>query len=142
MRRAFLVSGIGAIAVLATAAPASAASSDGATVTHQSFCDDLGTAVICQDLKDEYGVTTAPSGNQIFEDNQRYSYTVTFLGGTQSGSGFQHNHTLFRQGQEQEYSNHYSFTVTEPDGTTCVMGEDFHFANGQVQYARPTMTCP
>lgn len=127
--------------IVGASSPALAASSSGAGryyVSNDQSCADNGTVTFCsQDHTNSNSVAT-PSGNYVTTTNSIYKLTIT-----DSSSGYvYYSFSGTYRGTDTNQQNHYaysqSFTLF---GQTCTASQQYHYANGQLQFDRPVDTC-
>lgn len=130
-------------ALLLTAAPAFAASSDG-TVHYknpETCYDYAGYGTFCYSSSGQSNTTTTPSGNVNMVDKGTFSYSFTSGSyGNYSASDDYQFHSLWKQGEPQVYKYKDSNSFTS-NGHTCTYTSDYHYANGTTQFDRPEFSC-
>ena len=130
------------------AAPAQAATSNGADVTKFNECQIGHYYTACRTGTVVSHQVSTPSGIQSTSSSSNYvdTLTVTYGEGSQTTIHTQtHSHILVRDGQVVESGQHYreQTTFTVPDGTRqCWEREDSHRTATKVQYDREAHYCP
>lgn len=147
-KRTALIGTIVALGVAAIAAPAQAASSNGADVTKFNECQTGHDYSDCRTGTAVSNHVSTPSGIGSNSSSSNYVDTLTVT----SGEGSQtiidtqtHSHVLLGNGQVLEEGQHYreQTTATGPDGTRyCWERQDSHQAGNAVQYDREAHYCP
>ncbi len=145
IRRPMVAATLTLLAALAAASPASAAPGNGAHVVNESDCiypeGPYVYGTICGDLRYVQNLTETPSGNLSGVQNLRNRYKFTGSGPMAgcSYSGSQYINFHFLDGPILEESSRlvgeFSFDC---QGTSyeCTVESHFHYANGEVQFAR------
>ncbi|MDQ0770409.1 hypothetical protein QF031_003158 [Pseudarthrobacter defluvii] len=136
-----------ALGAAAFAAPAQAASSNGADVSKFNECTPYSEVRTCSSGIVVSNHVSTPSGNESTSSSSNYTDTLTSNDGSTSAtiSTQTHTHILVRDGQVFEMGQHYreQSTFTSPDGTRqCWEREDSHQVRGSVQYDREAHYCP
>jgi hypothetical protein len=130
-------------ALLVTAAPALAASSDGTVhySTPQTCYDYPGYGTFCISSSGQSNTTTTPSGNYnaVGKGTYSYSFTSGSYPSYSSSTDYQY-HYLFKQGEPQVSSGKVSDSFT-CNGQTCTYSDVYHYANGKTQFHRPEFSC-
>lgn len=143
-KRTTLIGAALALGAAAFAAPAQAASSNGADVTKFNECTVDGSYQNCRTGTAVSHQVSTPGGIQSTSSSGNYTDTLT---ATNSGTVLNaiqtqsHTHILMRNGQLIEIGQHYREQTT--DGTRqCWEREDSHQVRGSVQYDREAHYCP
>jgi len=136
-----------AAAALAIAAGAAAApgNGNGATVVKDEGCVTTVFATTCTVVKTTTNMTTTPSGNVSYVTNGTVERTMTFVfGGSYTTSNALHVHTIAKQGEIHESSDHYAEVSHYLSGTyelTCTNSYDIHWTNGAAQFGNYELEC-
>lgn len=142
MRRILGIPAVGLAVVLGAAAPAGAASSDGAQRYKTSECTVEDDATVCRTLQGTSNSTVTPSGQISSTLIGSFDITVTFTDGySYTSSGSVKDHTLWKQGEVHEQSAHLYRTDSSPVMGTCTYSEDAVFANGSIRLQNFSFTC-
>ena len=144
IKRTALIGAALALGAAAFAAPAQAASSNGADVTKFNDCQTGHYYSDCRTGTAVSNYVSTPSGIQSNSSSSNYvdTLTVTYGEGSQTTIHTQtHSHFLVRDGQVVESGQHYREQTT--DGTRqCWEREDSHRTATKVQYDREAHYCP
>lgn len=143
-RRTTMIGTFLALGAAAVAAPAYAASSDGADVTKLSECQTYENYQVCRAGLVVSNVVQTPAG--MDSSSSSSNYVDTYLDGQTAGStiGTQtHSHILVQNGELVEVGQHYTeSSPATPDGTgQCTDREDSHQVRDSVQYNREVYSC-
>lgn len=126
-----------ALGITAIAAPAQAASSDGAVVIRTSDCQD--NHEVCQTVTDVRNEVQTPSG---IRSSSTFSNQVdtNLSDGTTTR---RHSHELQNDGQLVELRDYQLQQTTQisPEGESCTDLEAFHRTSDNIQYLRETAIC-
>lgn len=148
IKRTALIGAALALGAAAFAAPAQAASSNGADVTKFNECQIDHYYSYCRTGTAVSNYVSTPSGLQSTAGSANYVDTLTVTYGdvsqTTIATQSQH-HMLVRDGQLLEFGQHYreQTSSTGPDGTRqCWEREDSHQVRSSVQYDREAHYCP
>lgn len=146
-KRTTLIGATLAFAAAALAAPAQAASSNGAEVTKFNECKATGEVQTCRTGIVVSNHVSTPSGIESSSSSSNYTDALSSNDGSTSTtiSTHTHSHFLVRDGQVFEMGQHYreQTTLTGPDGTRqCWEREDSHQVGNSVQYDREAHYCP
>lgn len=137
---------VAATAVVALAfAGTAAAAGKGATVVNDQGCTQTVFALVCTVVKTTTNTVTTSSGNVSYVMNGTVERTMTFVfGGTYTTNSEIHSHSLQKNGEFAESSDHYVQTWESISGTyhlSCIEAYDIHWANGQSQVGNFVLDC-
>lgn len=141
--RKFAVAAAVLMGLLATSAPAMAASSDGADVFHQSVCLPSGTSTVCIDYHSLINEVTTPSETHVYTQNTRAVVTATSSSGAFLYSfeqGFKNTY-VYSRGEFQTITAQFKFVTKVPGFGTCTQQSDIVFANGEVRFTNVSYVC-
>ncbi|GGH96461.1 hypothetical protein ACFFGR_06310 [Arthrobacter liuii] len=145
-KRTTLIGAALALGFAAVAAPAQAASGNGAEVTKYNECQSGQDYSYCRTGTAVSHHVSTPSGMESTSSSSNHVDTSTYSDGSQNVIATQtHFHILVRDGQLAELGQHYreQTTQTGPDGTRqCWEREDSHQVGNSVQYHREARYCP
>lgn len=128
-------------ALLLTAAPALASSSDGTVhLETPQTCYSFGTTTICDSFSGQFNTTTTPSGNTSLVGKSTYNLSVTDGASTFSESLSSNGHFLDTPDGTQEASGRISDSFNF-NGQMCSYTDAYHYANGNIQFDRPDFSC-
>lgn len=144
MKTLLLIAAI--LGTFALAGTATAASDNGATVAHDSWCTSSPFMTMCQDVWTATKVTTTPSGNLSTVVNGTSGYSLEYAGAwcTTSTSDEIHYHSLSKADETQVESELFSETLVIQCGAlvrTCVSTYALHVANGATQVEHRDFAC-
>jgi len=143
-KRTTLIGAALALGAAAFAAPAQAASSNGADVTKFNECTVYGSYQYCRTgIAVSHQVST-PGGIQSTSSSSNYMDTLTATNGGTVLNTIQtqsHTHILLRNGQLIEIGQHYREQTTDAT-RQCWEREDSHQTGNKVQYDREAHYCP
>lgn len=143
------------LALAATAALATGALADGATVQHLNLtspqqCMSKGPYTFCSVAAGQTTAVQTPSGNFSGEVNVTSTFSVTYNGAiVESGSDAFREHVLFTNNFTvvQEGGIHETSTFTNA-GQTCTLSQDLHVTDlnlitgtGNIQYSNFSFVC-
>lgn len=123
--------------------PATAASTDGADVVHQSVCQPYGTSTICVTYHSVINDVWTPSGVHAYTQDIRYEVTYTSAAGEflySFANTFQ-NQFVFAKGESQVNVAHFTFETVVPGYGTCRQDSDIVYSNGEVRFINGSYTC-
>jgi len=143
-KRTTLVGAALALGAAAFAAPAQAASSNGADVTKFNECRSGELYTSCRTGTAVTHQVATPSGIQSTSSSSNYTDTLTATNGGTLLNSIQtqtHSHTVMRDGQLIEVGQHYREQTTDAT-RQCWEREDSHQAGNKVQYDREAHYCP
>lgn len=143
-KRTTLIGAALALGAAALAAPAQAASSNGADVTKFNECTVYGSYQDCRTGTAVTHQVSTPSGVQSTSSSSNYTDTLTVTDGGTALNTIQtqtHSHMLVRDGQLIEVGQHYREQTTDAT-RQCWEGEDSHQTGTKVQYDREAHYCP
>ena len=137
--RRVLLMGVLALGVLGVVVPPA-----GADVgAKEKFCLDLGDGMtFCVVEHSAHHYTETPSGNVNYGENRTAEVTITDA----TGAVVYHrefrdnNHYSFEDGQPFVMSDHFTMKTLENGVLTCEV-DDYHYANGQVQFVSYSQEC-
>lgn len=145
-KRTTLIGAALALGAAAFAAPAQAASSNGADVTKFNECTAHDGYQYCRTGTVVSHNVSTPSGIESTSSSSSYVDILTVPNGDQNTIHTQtHFHMLIRDGQLAEVGQHYKeqTTQTGADGIRqCWEREDSHQVRNSVQYDREAHYCP
>jgi hypothetical protein len=123
-----------------------AASSEGATIVHESGCVTYTFGTVCTDIRLEYNVARTPSGKSIFEVNAHSSLTYTAPGCSISGEGRAHDQYLYDAPvmEEHHISLRQEFRFDCPAqglSVECTTTTRLHVTSGDVQFDEYEQLC-
>jgi len=143
-KRTTLIGAALALGAAALAAPAQAASGNGADVTKFNECQIDHYYSYCRTGTAVSNFVSTPSGIQSTSGSANYvdTLTVTYDGVSQTTIATQsHSHMLVRDGQLLEVGQHYREQTTDAT-RQCWEREDSHQTGTKVQYDRDAHYCP
>ena len=142
-KRTTLIAAALALGAAALAAPAQAASGNGAGVTKFNECSVYGSYQDCRTGTAVNHQVSTPSGVQSTSSSSNYTDTLTVDGGTVLNTiqTQTHSHTLIRNGQLLEMGQHSREQTTDAT-RQCWEREDSHQTGTKVQYDREAHYCP
>ncbi|MDH2444362.1 hypothetical protein QDR37_10450 [Amnibacterium sp. CER49] len=136
--------GVAAALTAVLAAPAVAATTGGASVTHYSSCDPLfADYVDCAVIHGTTNTVQTPSGNLIVQLNQRYSNTIS-QGATvvSTDSGAIHSSSVISIAtQTTKVQRSISLGSQNVGGRTCTIGVRYHVTANGVQFDSTSTVC-
>src|SRR4051812_11674784 len=125
------------VAPLASGVLAAGAEVEGSRID-STLCDPVGDNTICFTNKGELHAVQTPSGNVIVQ--QTVTTTITQTNPSSRDVVRFHDQAVVRPGADQEAHGHFREVLTVGD-QTCIYTDDFHVANGQVQFDRDAVSC-
>lgn len=139
-RTGYLVTALAAATLLSSATPASASGTVHYSDPEQCYTDDDSGYLICYSTSGQYHSTVTPSGNGSYVGKGTSHYTATGPGPSYESSYSYSLHYLAKPGDTHVESVRSAEAFTT-DGQTCYYTDHFHFANGEIQFDRPTLEC-
>ena len=125
------------VAPLASGVLAAGAAVEGSRIDSSS-CIQVGENTLCFTNKGELHAVQTPSGNIIVQQN--VTITTTQTNPSSRDVVRFHDQAVVRPGADQEAHSHFREVLTVGD-QTCIYTDDFHVANGQVQFDRDEVRC-
>jgi hypothetical protein len=129
-------------ALLLTATPALASSSDGTVfINLPQTCFTFGNTTVCESMSGRFNTTTTPSGNVSLVGTNTFNLSATNGAETFSESLTSKGHFLDASNGTQESSGQVSQSY-DINGQTCTFTQFVHYANGDFQFDRVENACP